>query len=44
MKNARLIRTCFVEQGWWLSAVVVACVWAFSGVLAQAKDSNDAGD
>jgi len=43
MKNARLIRTCFVENGWWLIAAVAACVWAFSSALAQAKDSNDAG-
>jgi len=43
MKNARLIRTCFVKNGWWVIAAVAACVWAFSSVLAQAKDSNDAG-
>jgi len=43
MENARLIRTCFVENGWWLIAAVAACVWASGSVLAQAKDSNDAG-
>lgn len=43
MRNARLIRTRFAKQGWWLSTAVVACVWASSSVLAQAKDSNDAG-
>jgi len=43
MKSARLIRARFVKPGWWLSTAVAACVWAFSGVLAQAKDSNDAG-
>jgi hypothetical protein len=28
MKNARLIRTCFVKNGGWLIAAVAACVWA----------------
>jgi len=28
MKNARLIRTRFVKQGWWLGMTVAACVWA----------------
>jgi len=48
MKNARLIRTCFVKNGWWLITAVVAGVWANwdykggFGIIAR-DDQGDEG-